>query len=132
MADYLIRRGARYSFRRRYANDVATVLGKVEFVQALGTADRREAGKLARQVSVNFDNIYEEALLGLARSTAQPSDIMDERKVSRTDENLAKSVLDRLPGIIRMGTESVIAEQTHLIVYGKTILRGARNCRPEQ
>jgi len=112
MADYLIRRGARYSFRRRYPNDVATVLGKVEFVQAFGTADRREAEKLARQVSVNFDNICEEALLGLARSTAQPSDIMDEQEVSPTDENLAKSVLDRLPGIIRMTTESVIAEQT--------------------
>lgn len=112
MADYLFRRGARYSFRRRYPNDVAAVLGKVEFVKALGTADRREAEKLARQVNVHFDNICEEALLTLAKSTAQPSAPKTEGNVSPTDENLAKSVLDRLPGIIRTVTESVIAEQT--------------------
>jgi hypothetical protein len=60
MSDYLIRRGGRYSFRRRYPIDVAAILGKVEFVKALGTADRREAEKLARFVNVKFDNICEE------------------------------------------------------------------------
>ncbi|WP_313632703.1 DUF6538 domain-containing protein [Massilia timonae] len=111
MADYLFRRGARYSFRRRYPNDVAAALGKVEFVQALGTADRREAEKLARLVSVKFDNICEEALLRLAKSTAQAIDLADAPEGGQTNENLTKSVLDRLPGIIRMATESVIAEQ---------------------
>lgn len=112
MSDYLIRRGGRYSFRRRYPIDVAAILGKVEFVKALGTADRREAEKLARVVNVNFDNICEESLRGLARAPAEPSKTADDPGLHQSDEEVTRSVLARLPGIIRTMTESVIAEQS--------------------
>lgn len=112
MSDYLIRRGGRYSFRRRYPIDVAAILGKVEFVKALGTADRREAEKLARVVNVNFDNICEQSLRSLARTPAEPSNTADAPVPHQTDEEVTRGVLARLPGIIRTMTESVIAEQS--------------------
>lgn len=112
MSDYLIRRGGRYSFRRRYPTDVAAILGKVEFVKALGTADRREAEKLARLVNVKFDNICEESLISLAREPAEPSKTADDPVPPQSDEEATRSVLARLPGIIRTMTESVIAEQS--------------------
>lgn len=65
---------------------------------------------LACQVNVYFDNICEEAFLTLARSTAPSYAPKTEGNVSPTEENLAKSVLDRLRGIIRTVTESVIAD----------------------
>lgn len=112
MSDYLIRRGGRYSFRRRYPIDVAAILGKVEFVKALGTADRREAEKLARVVNVKFDNICEESLRSLVREPAEPSNTADDPVPHQSDEEVTRSVLARLPGIIRTMTESVIAEQS--------------------
>jgi len=112
MSDYLIRRGGRYSFRRRYPIDVAAILGKVEFVKALGTADRREAEKLARLVNVKFDNSCEEVLRSLAKTPAEPSGAADDSTSHQSDEEVTKTVLERLPSIIRTMTESVIAEQS--------------------
>lgn len=112
MSDYLIRRGGRYSFRRRYPIDVAAILGKVEFVKALGTADRREAEKLARVVNVKFDNLCEESLRSLVREPAELSKTADDPVPRHSDEEVTRSVLARLPGIIRTMTESVIAEQS--------------------
>jgi integrase len=111
MADYLIRRNGRYSYRRRYPNEVAEVIRKTEFVKALGTADRTEAARLARQVSVKFDNECEIALRTLSESPAEPSQATDEETPQPTNADVAKSVLSRLPGIIRTATEFVIAEQ---------------------
>ena len=87
------------------------MLGKTEFVKALGTADRMEAARLARQVSVRFDNECDTALRTIAESSAEPSKPMDEKTPHPTNSDITKSVLSRLPGIIRMATESVIAEQ---------------------
>mgnify|MGYP000312207714 CR=1 FL=1 len=111
MADYLIRRNGRYSYRRRYPSDVAEVIGKTEFVKALGTADRTEAARLARQVSVKFDNECETALRTLAESPAEPLLPTDEETPHPTNADVAQRVLSRLPGIIRTATEFVIAEQ---------------------
>lgn len=59
---YLSRRDGRYSYRRRFPSDVASLIGRSEYRKALGTADRTEALKLARVLSVEFDRICEEAL----------------------------------------------------------------------
>ncbi|MDO9617177.1 MAG: hypothetical protein Q7J43_05785 [Pseudomonas sp.] len=66
---YLSRREGRYHYRRRYPQAVADLLGKSEFRKALGTADRVDALKLARQVSVEFDRICDEALSPAATAT---------------------------------------------------------------
>jgi integrase len=111
MADYLIRRNGRYSYRRRYPSEVAEVIGRTEFVKALGTADRTEAARLARQVSVKFDNECESALRTIAETPAEAFEPTDEKTPHLSNSDVTQSVLSRLPGIIRMATEFVIAEQ---------------------
>ena len=112
MANYLIRRiGGRYSYRRRYPTEVAALLGRSEFVQALGTADPKEAARLARAVAVAFDKACEDALRKAAHSVAEAAATVEGESVRRTDREVAKGVLDSLPGIMRAVTESVIAEQ---------------------
>ncbi|WP_338156141.1 DUF6538 domain-containing protein [Pseudomonas syringae group genomosp. 7] len=61
---YLSRRDGRYHYRRRFPADVALIVGRAEFRKALGTADRAEALRLARQVSVEFDKICAQAVQG--------------------------------------------------------------------
>ncbi|MBB3273447.1 integrase [Pseudomonas sp. OG7] len=63
---YLSRRDGRYSYRRRFPSEVASLIGRSEYRKALGTADRTEASKLARVLSVEFDRICEEALASSA------------------------------------------------------------------
>ena len=63
---YLTRRDGRYFYRRRFPVEVAAIVERTEFRKALGTADRREAERAARIVSVEFDQICAEALAGLS------------------------------------------------------------------
>ncbi|HKR44038.1 MAG TPA: site-specific integrase [Paraburkholderia sp.] len=56
MCTHLIRRGGRYSIRRRVPSDLISVVGKQEFVRALGTADRAEAVRRCRLEGVRMDN----------------------------------------------------------------------------
>lgn len=111
MADYLIRRDGRYSYRRRYPREVAEALKRSEFVKALGTADPKEAARLARAVSVQFDNECEKALRELAEAPATTSEAELTVDARPSNAEVAKDVLSRLPGIIRQMTELVIAEQ---------------------
>jgi hypothetical protein len=111
MADYLIRRNGRYSYRRRYPNEVAAVLKRAEFVKALGTADPKEAARLARAVSVQFDNECEKALRELVETPSTGSEVEIATDSRPSNAEVAKDVLGRLPGIIRQMTELVIAEQ---------------------
>lgn len=111
MANYPIRRNGRYSYRRRYPNEVAVLLKRAEFVQALGTADPKEAARLARAVSVQFDNQCELALRELIRTPNTASEPPSADQVRSENAEVAKGVLERLPGIIRQMTELVIAEQ---------------------
>ena len=67
---YLSRREGRYHYRRRFPLPVAELLGRSEYRKALGTADRAEALRLARQVSVEFDRICSEALAPVANDPA--------------------------------------------------------------
>lgn len=111
MANYLFRRNGRYSYRRRFPTEVATLLGRTEFVRALGTADPAMAARLSRQVSVEFDRICSEALLNLDKSSAEP--LLDERTETPqpTNAEVARRVLDGLPGIVAKITENTLAEQ---------------------
>lgn len=70
---YITRRDGRYSYRRRFPNDVAELIGRTEYRKALGTADRTEALKLARVMSVEFDRICETALQEQAQAVASAS-----------------------------------------------------------
>ena len=68
---YLTRREGRYHYRRRFPLPVAELLGRAKYRKALGTADRAEALRLARQVSVEFDRICSEALAPVANDPAE-------------------------------------------------------------
>jgi len=56
---YLIRRDGRYSYRRRIPEDLIEHYGRKFITKALGTADRREAERLARALSVEHDNEFD-------------------------------------------------------------------------
>lgn len=111
MANYLFRRNGRYSYRRRFPTEVAAFLGRTEFVRALGTSDPVTAGRLSRKVSVEFDKTCAEALLSLARTSPEPSPPEHDEIPQLTNAELAKRVLDGLPGIIAKITENTLAEQ---------------------
>lgn len=55
MCTHLIRRGGRYSIRRRVPSDLIAVLGRREVVRALGTGDRAEAVRRCRLEGVRLD-----------------------------------------------------------------------------
>lgn len=60
MSEHLIRRGARYYYRRRVPTDLIPLMeGKKEIQRALGTHDKREAEKAARRVAVEIDDMFD-------------------------------------------------------------------------
>ncbi|VVP75440.1 hypothetical protein PS918_01790 [Pseudomonas fluorescens] len=87
---FITRRDGRYSYRRRFPADVAEVVGRTEYRKALGTADRTEALLRARAVSVEFDNVCEEARTPAqaGRGDAQP-------------DATASSILESLDAVVR-------------------------------
>ncbi|WP_312906179.1 DUF6538 domain-containing protein [Stutzerimonas nitrititolerans] len=99
---YIIRREGRYTYRRRFSAEVAAIVGRAEFRKALGTADRAEAMKLARKVSVEFDRICDEALHsgaadGHAIVEAQPVPVRD-----------AAAILSQLQAVVAQAQRSAI------------------------
>ncbi|WOD15947.1 site-specific integrase [Paraburkholderia kirstenboschensis] len=65
MSEHVIRRGARYYYRRRVPIELVEKLdGKREVQRALGTSDLREARILARRVGVEVDELFERARTG--------------------------------------------------------------------
>jgi integrase len=76
---YLVRRNGRYSYRRRIPNDLIELYGKEFITKALGTADRREAERLARAMSVEHDNEFTARRTDLSSpSPNQPADQSNE------------------------------------------------------
>ena len=59
MSEHVIKRGARYYYRRRVPTDLIKLYGKSEIQRALGTSDRREADRLSRKVAVEIDELFE-------------------------------------------------------------------------
>lgn len=92
---YLSRREGRYSYRRRFPSDVAELIGRSEYRKALGTADRTEALKLARVLSVEFDRICEAALA----EASQP-----KTKAPAPERQSATDVLANLDAVVRSVT----------------------------
>lgn len=111
MAEHIFRRTGRYYYRRRYPAAVAAIIGKSEFVKALGTADPAEAARLSRQVGVKFDAACADALLRLVKTAPETSPPPNRPEDIANDKDVAKRVLDGLPEIIARITNSVIAEQ---------------------
>lgn len=59
MSEHLVRRGARYYYRRRVPTDLVPFLdGKKEIQRALNTSDPKEAAVLARKVAVQIDELF--------------------------------------------------------------------------
>lgn len=102
---YLTRRDGRYFYRRRFPAEVAALVGRTEFRKALGTADRQEAGRAARIVSVEFDRLCTEALAQLPRQNIDevPSDASET--VARVT---AEAILGRLRLVVEQVTRSAI------------------------
>lgn len=73
----LIRRGARYSIRRRIPLDLVDHYGKAEVTRALGTSDPKEARKLLPQVWAALDREFDAARAatgGPSEAEAMPED----------------------------------------------------------
>lgn len=108
MSEFVNRRNGRYSYRRRYPKDIAESIGRIEFTKALGTSDPKEAARLARLVSVEFDRICKEAR---AQSTSQVDNPSPSTSPIKTDAELAASLVDSIPQIMLAITQSVLANQ---------------------
>jgi integrase len=99
---HIIRKDGRYVYRRRFPADVVGIVGRSEFRKALGTADRTEAVKLARRVSVEFDRICDEALRGKSDGSAQPA---SEQRSPAQD---AAAILSQLQAVVEQAQRSAI------------------------
>lgn len=108
MSEFVSRRNGRYSYRRRYPKDIAESVGKIEFTKALGTSDPKEAARLARLVSVEFDRICKAARTQITSQVEEPS---PSAPPAKTDAELAASLVDSIPQIMLTITQSVLANQ---------------------
>ena len=102
---YVTRRDGRYHYRRRFPVDVAAIVGRAEFRKALGTADRREADKQARMVSVEFDRICHESLIQAAQ--AAPGEAQ-EAQVGASPGVPAETILARFQAVVAQSTRSAV------------------------
>lgn len=96
---YLTRREGRYSYRRRFPAEVAELIGRTEYRKALGTADRSEAARLSRVMSVEFDRICDAALSAPVTSPEEPSESV---------RSSAADVLASLDAVVRSFTLDVV------------------------
>lgn len=102
---YLTRRDGRYFYRRRFPVDVAALVGRTEFRKALGTADRKEADKSARIVSVEFDRVCSEALAQLPKQKIGEGLGVAGEAAARVT---AEEILGRLHIVVEQATRSAI------------------------
>jgi integrase len=109
MSEFVVRRAGRYSYRRRYPKDIATIIGKVEFTKALGTSDPKEAARLAHIVTVEFDRVCANAQASSVQPATEPAPTAPAHELSNAE--LTTNLLDSLPGIMRSITQSVLANQ---------------------
>ena len=74
LCSHLIKRGSRYSIRRKIPVDLQSHYGRTEIVKALGTSDRREAEQLCRVAGVKLDEEFASVRAALAASApTQPT-----------------------------------------------------------
>lgn len=102
---YVIRRENRYHYRRRFPADVAEIVGRAEFRKALGTADRKDAEKQARIVSVEFDRICSESL---AQSVREAPGEAVGAQAGAPQRVSSETILARLRDVVARSTRSAI------------------------
>ncbi|MFV3412238.1 DUF6538 domain-containing protein [Pseudomonas sp. NY15436] len=102
---YVTRRDGRYFYRRRFPTEVAAIVGRAEFRKALGTADRKEADRLARQVSVEFDRICLDAL---AQASQEAQSDAFNGAAETAPRVTAEAILARLRAVVDVATRSAI------------------------
>ena len=74
VCSHLIKRGSRYSIRRKIPVDLQSHYGRTQIVKALGTSDRREAEQLCRIEGVKGDVEFASVRAALAASApTQPT-----------------------------------------------------------
>lgn len=98
-------------YRRRYPKDVASVLGKAIHMQSLKTANKREAERLSRSVSVQFDAICNEARLRHELALAGAAGSQVPGGVGFGASANPEAVLSDIPDLVRQAASRVIEEQ---------------------
>lgn len=123
MAEFLHKKdgSSLWYFRRRYPVEVAKVVGKKMHMQSLQTANRREAEKLCRAVSVQFDTIcaearrehrFQEEKRQVELVTAQGAEAKRFDSTAGADSQRSpEGVLARVPELTRLAATRVVEEQ---------------------
>ena len=123
MAEFLHKKDSSslWYFRRRYPVEVAKVVGKTMHMQSLQTANRREAEKLCRAVSVQFDAIcaearrehkFQEEKRQVELVAAQGAEAKRVDGAAGADSQRSpESVLARVPELMRLAAIRVVEEQ---------------------
>lgn len=107
MSTYVRRVEGRYVFRRRFPKAVAELIGRHELKRALGTADRQEALRLARAVSVEFDRICDEA----GRTPAPAA--LSGPDVAAQQQEAATAVLEQIQSAMhKVQTDALVRMQS--------------------
>lgn len=121
MAEFLHKKdgSSLWYFRRRYPADVAKALRKgTHMMRSLQTTNKREAARLSRKVSVEFDRLCEEARreIMFRQEIGQGSEL--EAQAERVDSAAGadaprspESILARVPELIRLAAARVVEEQ---------------------
>lgn len=111
MAEYLHKKkdSSVWYYRRRYPQDVASILKTSMFMKSLKTSVKRDAERLSRQLSVEFDSICRD--VRLKRDAVHALDevvAVDEAHELRAQ---AEALLSNVPQLIRLAAVRVIEEQ---------------------
>lgn len=111
MVDFLHKKkdSSVFYYRRRYPKDVAQALSRLTFMQSLKTTVQRDAARLARQVSVEFDAICQEA-----RMAGQVVQSLEKDSTHESAELLrakVEKILAGVPSLIRLAAQRVVEEQ---------------------
>ena len=113
MAEFLHKKSGSslWYYRRRYPQDVANVLGKAMYMQSLKTAVKRDAERLSRSVSVQFDSICHEARS--KRDLALAGALLPQavEGAGANSSVSADELLAQAPALIRQAASRVIEEQ---------------------
>lgn len=111
MADFLHKKkdSSVWYYRRRYPQDVAQMLRSQVYMQSLKTAVKRDAARLSRQVSVEFDTICREARLrhDAVRALGEASEGGEAKEIGAN----AEAVIAEIPQLIRLAAVRVVEEQ---------------------
>lgn len=110
MCSHLIKRGSRYSIRRKIPVDLQSHYGRTEIVKALGTSDRREAEQLCRIAGAKLDEEF--ASVRAAVAAPAPNQLMPATAPA-TDSPIrinADKVASPTRGLLRQRRDAAAAQ----------------------